>query len=211
MDAGIRLDAGEDYPEIREAVQRICAGYPGEYWRGLEDERAYPTEFVKRADRGRLSGRPHPRRVRGLRNAASRCGRNPGGHPRDRLLGRRLPRPDVHHGRAAAARQRGAEGPLPSEDRERSAAPAGIRRDRARQRHGHHEPEDPRRAQWRRVRGERPEGVDEPRSPVRPDAACSPGPPPSIKWRSALSGSPSFSSTCARYAAGAARSGPSPP
>ena len=46
MDAGIRLDAGEDYPEIREAVQRICAGYPGEYWRGLEDERAYPTEFV---------------------------------------------------------------------------------------------------------------------------------------------------------------------
>ena len=46
MDAGIRLDAGEDYPEIREAVQRICAGYPGEYWRRLEDERAYPTEFV---------------------------------------------------------------------------------------------------------------------------------------------------------------------
>ena len=40
------FDAGEDYPEIREAVQRICAGYPGEYWRGLEDERAYPTEFV---------------------------------------------------------------------------------------------------------------------------------------------------------------------
>ena len=46
MDAGIRLDAGEDYPEVREAVQRICAGYPGEYWRRLEDERAYPTEFV---------------------------------------------------------------------------------------------------------------------------------------------------------------------
>ena len=46
MDAAIQLDAGEDYPEIREAVQRICAGYPGEYWRRLEDERAYPTEFV---------------------------------------------------------------------------------------------------------------------------------------------------------------------
>ena len=46
MEAGVTLDAGEDYPEIREAVQRICAGYPGEYWRGLEDERAYPTEFV---------------------------------------------------------------------------------------------------------------------------------------------------------------------
>ena len=46
MDAGIVFDAGDDYPEIREAVQRICTGYPGEYWRRLEDERAYPTEFV---------------------------------------------------------------------------------------------------------------------------------------------------------------------
>ena len=46
MEADVTLEAGEDYPEIREAVQRICARYPGEYWRGLEDERAYPTEFV---------------------------------------------------------------------------------------------------------------------------------------------------------------------
>ena len=46
MDAGITLEAGEDYPEVREAVQRICAGYPGGYWRRLEDERAYPSEFV---------------------------------------------------------------------------------------------------------------------------------------------------------------------
>ena len=27
---------GEDYPELRDAVRRICAKYPGEYWRGLE-------------------------------------------------------------------------------------------------------------------------------------------------------------------------------
>ena len=46
MSAGITLDAGEDYPEIREAVRRICAGYPGAYWRRMEDERAYPSEFV---------------------------------------------------------------------------------------------------------------------------------------------------------------------
>ena len=46
MEADVALEAGEDYPEIREAVRRICAGYPGEYWRRLEDERAYPTEFV---------------------------------------------------------------------------------------------------------------------------------------------------------------------
>ena len=46
MEADVTLEAGEDYPEIREAVRRICAGYPGEYWRRLEDARAYPTEFV---------------------------------------------------------------------------------------------------------------------------------------------------------------------
>ena len=46
MEAETTLETGQDYPEIREAVRRICAGYPGEYWRRLEDERAYPTEFV---------------------------------------------------------------------------------------------------------------------------------------------------------------------
>jgi acyl-CoA dehydrogenase len=38
---------GNDYPEIRESVRAICAGYPGEYWRGLEDQQAYPDAFVK--------------------------------------------------------------------------------------------------------------------------------------------------------------------
>src|ERR1700744_6368537 len=34
-------------PEIREAVRRLCASFPGEYWRKLDRERAYPTEFVQ--------------------------------------------------------------------------------------------------------------------------------------------------------------------
>ncbi len=33
--------------QIREAVQQLCAGFPGEYWRALDRERAYPTDFVK--------------------------------------------------------------------------------------------------------------------------------------------------------------------
>ena len=37
---------GENYPEIREAVRRLCAGFPGEYWREKDREREYPTEFV---------------------------------------------------------------------------------------------------------------------------------------------------------------------
>jgi acyl-CoA dehydrogenase len=36
-----------DHPEIREAVARLCADFPGEYWRALDREMRYPTEFVK--------------------------------------------------------------------------------------------------------------------------------------------------------------------
>jgi len=37
---------GEDFPELRDSVRRICAKYPGAYWRKLEDEKGYPTAFV---------------------------------------------------------------------------------------------------------------------------------------------------------------------
>lgn len=37
---------GEDYPELRDSVRRICSRYPGTYWSALEDREAYPTEFV---------------------------------------------------------------------------------------------------------------------------------------------------------------------
>ncbi|MFL5286665.1 MAG: acyl-CoA dehydrogenase family protein [Rhodopila sp.] len=37
---------GEDYPELRESVRKICARYPGSYWNELEDQQAYPTAFV---------------------------------------------------------------------------------------------------------------------------------------------------------------------
>src|SRR5712692_1550259 len=36
----------EDLAPIREAVRALCAKFPGEYWRALDRERAYPTEFV---------------------------------------------------------------------------------------------------------------------------------------------------------------------
>src|SRR5271156_2748909 len=38
---------GDSFPEIREAVRRLCTRFPGEYWRALDRERAYPTEFVR--------------------------------------------------------------------------------------------------------------------------------------------------------------------
>jgi acyl-CoA dehydrogenase len=37
----------ESFPEIRESVRKLCARFPGEYWRALDRERAYPTDFVR--------------------------------------------------------------------------------------------------------------------------------------------------------------------
>ncbi len=34
------------HPEIREEVAKLCARFPDEYWRRLDAERAYPTDFV---------------------------------------------------------------------------------------------------------------------------------------------------------------------
>ncbi|TKT76377.1 acyl-CoA dehydrogenase [Aquamicrobium sp. LC103] len=34
------------YSDIREAVARLCARFPGEYWRSLDREMAYPQAFV---------------------------------------------------------------------------------------------------------------------------------------------------------------------
>ncbi len=41
-----RVDLGDDFPDIREAVARLCQPFGGEYWRKLEDGRAYPVDFV---------------------------------------------------------------------------------------------------------------------------------------------------------------------
>ncbi|MEL6609370.1 MAG: acyl-CoA dehydrogenase family protein [Pseudomonadota bacterium] len=35
-----------DYADLRDAVAKLCAGFPGSYWRALDRENAYPTEFV---------------------------------------------------------------------------------------------------------------------------------------------------------------------
>ena len=47
MTASHHPDESEDISRIREAVRALCAGFPGEYWRNLDRERAYPTEFVR--------------------------------------------------------------------------------------------------------------------------------------------------------------------
>jgi alkylation response protein AidB-like acyl-CoA dehydrogenase len=43
MDAA---QGGEAFAEIRAEVAKLCARFPGEYWRAKDAARAYPTEFV---------------------------------------------------------------------------------------------------------------------------------------------------------------------
>ncbi|MCE2774957.1 MAG: acyl-CoA dehydrogenase family protein [Limnohabitans sp.] len=43
----VSMPLQDDYAEIRESVRRICADFPGAYWRELDEREAYPSEFVK--------------------------------------------------------------------------------------------------------------------------------------------------------------------
>ncbi|HUN48989.1 MAG TPA: acyl-CoA dehydrogenase family protein [Stellaceae bacterium] len=43
----VHFAVGEDFPEIRQSIRKICEGFPGSYWRELEAKEAYPTDFVQ--------------------------------------------------------------------------------------------------------------------------------------------------------------------
>jgi alkylation response protein AidB-like acyl-CoA dehydrogenase len=45
--AEMALALGEDHPDIRAGVRKICEGFPGAYWRGLDERQDYPDAFVK--------------------------------------------------------------------------------------------------------------------------------------------------------------------
>src|SRR6185295_14862807 len=51
-DTATMVALGEDFPELRESVRKICERYPGAYWRKLEAEQAYPTEFISELTEG---------------------------------------------------------------------------------------------------------------------------------------------------------------
>ncbi len=162
----------DDYADIRDAVAKLCAQFPGEYWRKLDREMAYPFGLRRCADASRLPLGADPGGIWRRGPEAVGGGRDPGRDPARRLQWRRLPRPDVHDGHRAAARQRRAEGQMAAEGRERRIAAAGVRRHRADLRHRHHLAQDLREARRRQLRRQRPEDLDQPRRIFRPDAAA---------------------------------------
>jgi alkylation response protein AidB-like acyl-CoA dehydrogenase len=46
----------DPHAEIREEVRKLCARFPGEYWRKLDQERGYPTAFVRALTEGGYLG-----------------------------------------------------------------------------------------------------------------------------------------------------------
>jgi acyl-CoA dehydrogenase len=46
------MASASDIADIRHAVAALCARFPGEYWRALDRERAYPTDFVRALTEG---------------------------------------------------------------------------------------------------------------------------------------------------------------
>ena len=40
------MDRSDAFADIRDAVSRLCADFPGGYWQAKDRERAYPVEFV---------------------------------------------------------------------------------------------------------------------------------------------------------------------
>src|SRR5690349_12430606 len=77
----------ESVAAIRDAVRELCAGFPGEYWRGLEPDR-YPEEFVAALTAGGWLGALVPERYGGaglslteasvILEEVARSGANPG-------------------------------------------------------------------------------------------------------------------------------------
>ncbi|MBV9749990.1 MAG: acyl-CoA/acyl-ACP dehydrogenase, partial [Acetobacteraceae bacterium] len=43
----VTIGLGDDFPEIRDGVRRLCASFPGAYWREKDRAEEYPTEFVR--------------------------------------------------------------------------------------------------------------------------------------------------------------------
>jgi acyl-CoA dehydrogenase len=56
----------ETYKDLREATRKVCAGFPNEYWRGLDEKREYPEAFVRAMTDSGLLGALIPKEYGGM-------------------------------------------------------------------------------------------------------------------------------------------------
>ena len=104
----------DPYDEIREAIAKLCARFPGSYWRALDREMAYPKEFVAALTQAGWLGALVPEEYGGsglplsagaaILEEIHKSGGECGG----------LPCTDVHNGHAPASWIRAAKTPIPT-------------------------------------------------------------------------------------------------
>ena len=78
----VATDNDDELSQIRDAVRALCAKFPGEYWRELDRERAYPTEFVAALTEAGFLAALIPEEYGGAGLTHVGGGRDPGGDPR---------------------------------------------------------------------------------------------------------------------------------
>src|SRR5262249_25551186 len=151
--------ATEDLAQIRESVRALCAKFPGEYWRALDRERAYPTEFVAALTKAGFLAALIPEDYGGsglsmtaaaaIMEEIQASGCNGAAcHAQMYTMGTLL-----RHGSAA-------QKALAAGDRVGRAAAAGVRRHRADLRLRHAQPAHHRGARGRPLHHQRPEDLD---------------------------------------------------
>jgi Acyl-CoA dehydrogenases len=134
--------APDAWQEIRDAVRALCAEFPDEYHRKIDEQRAYPEAFVNALTQAGWLAAMIPTEYGGsglglaeasvIMEEINRSGGNSG----------RLPWSDVQHGHAAAARLESAKRAVPAQNRQWRVAPAIHGRDRAGHGHRHHQDQD---------------------------------------------------------------------
>ena len=106
---------------VSSGCSRVVRALPLRVLAGHRRAPRLPGGVRPRPDRCRMARRPHPRAVRRWRPRGDRGLRHPRGDQPLRRQCRRLPRADVHHGRARAARISGPEAGVPAAHRERAS------------------------------------------------------------------------------------------
>ncbi len=164
----------DSHQDLRAGVRDLCKTFPDAYWRDLDTRREYPEAFVAALTRAGYLAALIPEEFGGAGlGVVGGLGHSRRDQPRRRQL-RRVPRADVHDGHAAAARLRRAEAEISAGDRQRRAAPAGVRRERADHGVRHDPTEDNRNPEGRELRHPRSEDLDLARRTFGPAAARRP-------------------------------------
>jgi alkylation response protein AidB-like acyl-CoA dehydrogenase len=150
----------QGYPEIREAVAKLCAGFPGAYWRALDRESRYPQEFVSALTEAGFLSVLIPEGYGGAGLPLSGAAAILEEIPARRLQRRGLPRANVHDGHGAAARLGRAEGAVPARNRRGRLRLQAFGVTGAEFGHRHGGAQRPPRARRRRLRAQRPKDLD---------------------------------------------------